>query len=785
MLPRAPLLIPFLAICLSAGSARAETYSYIDLIQKMKDLEGLATLPDSGEKTLEFSSTDRSSTYSSADDTYHNWSANNDGVSTVRPNDDGGRIMAEMTGPGCIRRINGATSNTAHVKIFLDGSTVPAVDLAWDDYFIGTQTPFVHGTLAYRISGGFTNYYPIPYQKSCKVVAYDNWSSYYFVEYTTFPKGTVVPTFTRTLTAEEKAALANLDDYFSHGLGSDPVGARPAQTTDSNAYAIVGGQTVTLLDQPGEGAITGIRIRVNALATKAEQWAALRELAISMRWDGESAPSVWAPLGDFFGSACGLNPYRALPLGILEDGWMYAYWYMPFAAGAKVTLKNDGTKSRAVQAVLVRAALTKPIGTLARFHAKWNRNMFQPVRKDRWPDYTVLKTTGRGRFLGFMLHLFKPDDQEDPASGAGNYWWGEGDEKFFLDGEKFPSWFGTGSEDYFGYAWATPDLFSKPYHSQAFNEGGIHWKGNRVLNRFQITDNIAFQSSFEGTIEKYYSDAYARYGVMPYWYLAPGGNDAYGEVPLSERTGYYESPQAGDTTRIEGEDMTVLSRTGGSLTPQYMDWASLDGWSNRRHLFWYKNNLSDVQANSSAVLGFSVGRAADYHVRLNLTQAFDYGTIRFSLDGTACGDAVDLYHDGPVTTGEKEFCTRSLYAGNHQLTLTVTGKNAAAQGYYMGLDYVKLIPAPAAVMPGTLSASALLQRWYPFDKGIAFEVSPEAEEVALFDSRGGRLATLKTKASKAVWNGTDAAGAQAGNGGYLVRVMAGSRQAFRSILLMR
>ena len=64
----------------------------------------------------------------------------------------------------------------------------------------------------------------------------------------------------------------------------------------------------------------------------------------------------------------------------------------------------------------------------------------------------MLRTQGRGRFCGVMLHVW------NPRGG----WWGEGDEKFFVDGEKFPSTFGTGSEDYFGYAWCDPHLFQAP-----------------------------------------------------------------------------------------------------------------------------------------------------------------------------------------------------------------------------------------------------------------------------------------------------------------------------------
>ena len=76
-------------------------------------------------------------------------------------------------------------------------------------------------------------------------------------------------------------------------------------------------------------------------------------------------------------------------------------------------------------------------------------------------------------------------------------WWGEGDEKFFVDGEKFPSTFGTGSEDYFGYAWSNPTLFQHAYHNQPIAMGN---KGHIVVNRWHVSDNVPFQTGFEAAI---------------------------------------------------------------------------------------------------------------------------------------------------------------------------------------------------------------------------------------------------------------------------------------------
>ncbi len=242
----------------------------------------------------------------------------------------------------------------------------------------------------------------------------------------------------------------------------------------TNSFTIAPGQSIAALDFSGQGAITVFKVRVNGMTNSSDQWTALRALTVSMSWDGETNASVWAPLGDFFGAACGYIPYTSLPLGMLSNGWMYCYWYMPFASRAKIVIGNDGSVSRNVDVVITLAPLTKPINSLARFHAKWNRGAYV-IDNGRSPDYRFLATSGRGRFVGLALHVYQT---KDLTPGP---WWGEGDEKFFVDGEKFPSWFGTGSEDYFGFAWGTPGYFSKAYHTQALSPSGtLMAPGNRA-----------------------------------------------------------------------------------------------------------------------------------------------------------------------------------------------------------------------------------------------------------------------------------------------------------------
>ena len=140
------------------------------------------------EKTAQFSSYDRASRYDEAAGKYIRWDANGDGDGFIRK-EEGKFVFAEMTGPGCIWRIWSAAPKAGHVRIYLDGDASPAVDLPFADYFSGKQAPFTRPAIVHTVSQGCNNYTPIPFQKSCKIVADQNWGAYFHFGYTTFPTG--------------------------------------------------------------------------------------------------------------------------------------------------------------------------------------------------------------------------------------------------------------------------------------------------------------------------------------------------------------------------------------------------------------------------------------------------------------------------------------------------------------------------------------------------------------------------------------------------------------------
>jgi len=660
------LMLLIFVLSAACCCAQAASLSYIDLVRQLTDLEALSVLPEAGELCAQFSSYDRASRFDETSGKYVAWDANGDGRGIIRE-ENGLQVLAEMEGPGCIRRIWSAAPGDGRVKIYLDGAPEPVLDMPFKEYFNLNNKPFNYPSLVHVVASGWNNYVPIPYQKSCKIVAEKNWGNYYHFTYTTFPKGTSVPTFKPELSGLELAALATADRLLTQELGLDPAPARKGQTRIERTISIPAGKSV-VLKLEGPRAITALKIKPGNFDAKAA-WHLLRQVTISIKWDGERLPSVWCPIGDFFGTAPGINEYKSLPLGMTTDGF-YSYWYMPFEKSAVIEFANESGQSVTFDTIIMHAPIEREVRGLGRFHAKWHRDAFLPKEPERWIDWPMLVTKGRGRFCGVSLHVFNP-------KGG---WWGEGDEKFWVDGEKFPSTFGTGSEDYFGYAWGNPTLFQNCFHNQTYNQ--ISNAGNVSVNRWHIADNVPFQTSFEADIEKYFlNDRPTLYACTVYWYQAPGKQDPYPPVPVTERVGYYEYKIPKVEGVIEGEDLRVLSKTGGKVQKQ-----ELGGWSDNAQLWWTGAKPGDILE-----LAFPVKKSGRFDVKVQLTKAHDYGIVQFYLDGCKVGNTFDLYEGSLDRTEEILIDSTELKAGEHKLAIEIIGANEKAiQSYMFGLDYVRV-----------------------------------------------------------------------------------------------
>ena len=330
-------------VAATAASAQP-SLTYVDLVNRMIDLERLSVLPAEGEKCAQWSSYDRASKYDEATGKYVRWDANGDGNGIIRREGEQ-VVMAEMEGPGCIWRIWSALAQKGHVKIYLDGQEQPVLDMPFIDYFDGKHAPLNYPLLSYQLKDqgcrGENLYYPIPYQKSCKIVADKGWGNYYQFVYTTYPKGTKLPTFTGKLAPEEAAALQKVNDFFKDQRGTDPAGRRDDGVGRLGAVQVDAGKTTTVHKLDGPAAITAIRVKnLNQFKGREEEMAALRRVVLKITFDGQSKPAVWCPLGDFFGTAPGINKYKSLPTGMIDEGPFSLYYRTGTCRSPRVPWSN-------------------------------------------------------------------------------------------------------------------------------------------------------------------------------------------------------------------------------------------------------------------------------------------------------------------------------------------------------------------------------------------------------------------------------------------------------------
>jgi len=687
MICRLETLFLFIGVGLMIGCDAAKeqdnkVISYASLIERLTDMKAIATLPVAGEKSAMWSSYDRDSKIDSAGN-FIDWAANIDGLKPQFIRKEGeNEVLAEMDGPGAIVRMWSASPKKGKVKIYIDGAETPVINESFIDYFKASIAAFDFDQLVYETSAkGFNNYVPIPYNKSCKIVAEPGWGQYYQFSYISFPEGTQVEKFDPSLSETDKKALTQVNTFFKNKMGQAPYEDKNFETT-TKEISLSAGEKQIVAKLTGSGAIAELRVQVKNRdsSTIAEL---LRKTSISMKWDGSAQEAVWSPLGDFFGTSPGWNEYQTLPMGMTKD-WMYSYWYMPYEKGAEIIIENKFDESVDLKMEIKHEKIGQNIEKYGRFHAKWHRDL-KPMPKDRWPDWRLLETTGKGRFVGTHLLVWNPKGGSSSRGGPGYYWWGEGDEKFFIDGETFPSTFGTGTEDYFGYAWCDPSTFQQAYHSQTQDNDNM---GYQPVNRWHIIDNIPFQESFDGYLEKYFPNKWpTQYASIVYWYLEPGGTDNLGEVPMNERYGYeipYEVFRKDKNRVVEGENMEIRSNTGGwGTTANFADEKLYKTVSGHKILLWFPKKDEDNKLE----IQFTWAQSGNYKVYANVVKTDKGGKFELQLNDTKMS-LLNLKSTDTLTTDKVLLGNVAIEAGIQNLAISVEG-NVGDNPQPIQLDYLE------------------------------------------------------------------------------------------------
>jgi len=304
-------------------------------------------------------------------------------------------------------------------------------------------------------------------------------------------------------------SMARLRDYKCHRSSS-------WDTTGGNAdFRLVDpGASLTLLEAKGPGVITHIWFTINS-----DDRMHLKNLVLRAWWDGESSPSIEAPIGDFFGLNLGeYFNYQSALLAVAPQKALNCYFQMPFDSAAKITLTNEG-KVRTNNLYFAIDYTTVPAlpPNLGRFHAQYRQAA--PCKKSAdttgknlngTDNYVFFEATGRGHFIGVTQGVLQNADG----------WFGEGDDMIFIDGESQPVINGTGTEDYYNGAWDFyGNAFANLRQGAPFIIDPERTGGRYCLYRWHTESFITFEKSIKVTIEHgHANDRADNFYSVGYWY---------------------------------------------------------------------------------------------------------------------------------------------------------------------------------------------------------------------------------------------------------------------------
>ena len=454
------------------------------------------------------------------------WFENHDFDNYIREETVDGQteyVMLEDNGPGVIlgfwTAYMGYLDGEGGDYIFyIDGSEKPVIKmqnkaLVGGTGLVGYPFSYVAPAKTENLTWlGHNLTLPIPYGKSCKISfrPYDpsrkahTHGHYYQIIYRSYKPGIAVESFDgNTMKKYSKQVYA---------CGMKLIGDKSLQTDGvrkADGYLLAPGARKTLILK-GEQCITSLSVQLGASNISE----ALSGTLLKIRFDGEQ--TVECPVGNFFGVGSKQLSHSTFYVRTSPDGMMTAYWVMPFAKKAEVTLENQSTSSVELKVfhITSKSCIWEPERSM-HFYAWYNetKNMDTSTKF----DYNFVTITGKGRYVADGLTIFSYYPE-----GSGHDWWGEGDEKIFVDGEDFPSHFGTGTEDYYRYAYCRPQPFSFPSISQPIGDGN-KTPGLTVNNRYRLLDDIPFEKSFSFFMEIWHP-FYDRMDYAPatFWYAFPG-----------------------------------------------------------------------------------------------------------------------------------------------------------------------------------------------------------------------------------------------------------------------
>jgi hypothetical protein len=662
------------------------------LLDEMVDRDNLARFPDPAYSCMQFSSYDRKSI--TAED-HEGWFANYDRGEYLRTEENGGRkewVMMDAGGPGAVVRIWSANP-AGNLRVYLDHNKAPVIEAPMNEILGGTG--IIGEPLSAVRSKGYNLYLPIPYAKHCKITS-DAGDFYYQINYRTYEQGTRVATLTPDhldqameqiaetgkvlLLDDEYSSLKSLDSFgllfASHPKG----GSSSTRTGKYKDDQVAPGESLRMELPEGPMVVKGMNIAASLPPATLG-----RSIVLEASFDG--IDTIWCPLSDFAGIGVGTDRMQDYYRVLSSRNVFTSMWPMPYKSRGEIRITNHGDKP-------VKLSLKCHCeewdwdDRSMHFYARWRYE--HPIPTRPMSDWNYVNIKGKGVYVGDTLTVMNPSP----------IWWGEGDEKFYIDGEAFPSHFGTGTEDYYGYAWCYQEPFLAPFHGQPRCDGSREkeWNnfGYTTVSRVRSLDAIPFEKSLDFDMEVWHwRDCEVAYGAVTFFYARPGATHNRVPQPGVAAEPIPVPPPPPPPFKIEG----ALECEGMEITAQSKEFPvsnqNLEGlvrgkFSDECHLF-----VQATEKDDFVEIRFPAKGTGSHRITLYATCSWDYGIVRFYINGKPAGEAVDLYsgESGKVKpTGPIDLGAFEPEEGFFSLRAVVVGGNPDSEGTksYFGLDCIVL-----------------------------------------------------------------------------------------------
>jgi D-arabinan exo alpha-(1,3)/(1,5)-arabinofuranosidase (non-reducing end) len=633
---------------------------YQDLLDRSLNLHWQTSPVLPGERTALFSSKDPASNGGPKADGWFSIQDQGHFLSSFERAGHTEYLMVEAQGPGQIARIR-MHEPKGILRFYVDGAGEPSFEIEAANFF-GPGGPFQPPMIrADRFAS--TCWVPLPFAQSIRMTTTQK-TARYEVSVQHFPAAYTVPSLSVDLISEHVEKIKQLGTKIAKN--EDPfVKRKPVFMTGS-----VNKSTKFKFDIKGNGILRWMT--VSFISKDKLQPNDMEEYMRSLRLqitEGEMFSDsrfilVDVPFGDFFGTAPGLNTFRANALSVDALGQRFTCRFpMPYVDGLGIHISSEHQLAKTVF-LKIDAGFDQMLNPpQSRFRASFFQKRGMATRPVR--DETLALLKGPGRLVGTTLTVLNPSLED----------WGAGGVKLWVDGESFPSWFGTGSADYF-------DRMTR-------NDGPEHY-GYTSLNRLHTNDAVPFQKDLRFDLELNHSlDTEINWEGVLYWY-GPAKTDLPFQMASADNLVVAPLPRANfDYVPgvLECEILTVQKLDSKGELMVMEQWPGADPSSGKFLA------LTGASAEDYLKLEFPVSRRGDWDISLRVLTWPGGPKVQAYFNGQTIAGPFSLDSgDEPMQWQRVDLGHMPLSGRDHILTLSLESDSNGPDGLNLALDYLQLLP---------------------------------------------------------------------------------------------